>query len=206
MTSIASPTARNRPARMARRSSGSRVAASAKSRVKTISGSIAASTAARIGLVGTRPTTKPPSVGRSGTAAGIDDCPWARRAAPASAGIDRRANSGGPASAANRAAPARSTRNHVIVRAPSRPSDRTSAKLVTLVKSSDTTSGTSTIRIAFTHSAPSGSTRPASASSGANRAADTPIPAPRPTTSAARPSTAGRSSAARCVTTKHGAL
>jgi hypothetical protein len=89
------------------------------------------------------------------------------------------------------AAPASSTRNHMIVRAPSLPSERTSAKLVTLVNSSDTTSGTRTIRIAFTHNAPSGSTRPTSVSSGPIRAADTPIPAPRPTTSAASPSTAG---------------
>ena len=79
----------------------------------------------------------------------------------------------------------------MIVRAPSRPSERTLAKLVTLVNSSDTTSGTRTIRIAFTQSGPSGSTRPASVSSGPTRAADTPIPAPRPTTSATRPRTAG---------------
>ena len=66
-----------------------------------------------------------------------------------------------------------------------------SAKLVTLTTSSETTSGTSTMRIAFTHRVPSGSTRAASPVSHREPAAETIIPAPSPATSATRPTTAG---------------
>ena len=165
--------------------------------MKTISGSIAPSAAARTGLVGTRPTMKPRSVGRSGSTPASGTCICARRAALASGAIVMRSKSGGPASAAKMAAPARSARKTVTVRAPSRPSDRTSAKLETLVTSSDTTRGTRTIRIALTQSVPSGSIEAAAASSADDRAAATAMPAASPRRRAASPAMAGDRAADR---------
>jgi hypothetical protein len=82
-----------------------------------------------------------------------------------------------------------SPRKSATARAPSRPTLRTSATPATLVTSSETTSGMMVMRMALTHSAPSGSTMRTAAASAGDPVVLAAAPSATPSTKAPRAST-----------------
>ena len=167
-TSIVSPIARKKSIRGVRVSGALRAMATAKSRVKMISGSIAPLAAAAIGLVGTSDVSQ---------VATVCTCPleatWlAASAAPA--GSDGRApiacgnnpNTSGARGMTTAATDALSRINTSSDLPPMRPMAFTSLADATPVMSSEITSGMTVIRIAFTHSVPIGAMASAAVVSG----------------------------------------
>jgi hypothetical protein len=131
--------------------------AKAKKTVNTIRGSIAPSTAACSGFDGTRSTSQSRN-GGSSTATTSAEAVVALSASAVAGSIWISASSGG-ASRAVRTQPAKTmTPNTPMLRAPSAATALPLPSPAIVTMRSDTTSGTTVIRIAFTQIAPIGST------------------------------------------------
>ncbi len=167
-SSIASPSARKNTSKVLRASGALRAIATASSRAKTISGSIAPFAAAAMGLLGMSDVSQLLTV-----------CCWpldaicpAASAAPA--GSDGRAamlcgnkaNTDAASGMTTTATDALSSTKMISDFPPMRPIALTSLAEATPVMSSETTSGMTVMRIAFTHSVPIGAIASAAFASG----------------------------------------
>ncbi len=191
-TSIASPTApeERRPATL-RDAGAARVIASARSNVNRTSGTMEPLAAAATGFCGRSDVSHAPNVwlcpgrdlaGRFGGAGRERRC--ARRWAGAQRAVAR------AASRPRQPRPAATT-NTSSVRPPSRPIAFMSVADATPVMSSDTTSGMTVMRMAFTHSVPIGAMKSAAASSGRR--------SPMPKSRCRRPRRAERDAVRGCL-------
>ena len=139
-----------------------RASAIANATAKTITGSMASSTAALTGFGGTRPTSQLVNEGSAGTAPAAELAP--RSDAADAASILSSEKSGGAARKVSSATVERITAYSATARPPSRPTARVSFSSAMVAISSETTSGMIVIRIALTHTVPTGSiaaTKPA---------------------------------------------
>ncbi len=162
--------------------------ASAKSSVKTTSGIIAPLAAAAMGLAGSSdgshaaspvacwPAARSPaaSTAPGGNAGRVEASGGSKRNAATASGM------------AKTAMPAINSTNTAIVRAPRRPIARRSAAEATPVTSSETTSGITVIRMALTHSVPTGATASAARSQNGSPLQAMAAPAASPAASAMR--------------------
>ena len=153
--SIASPSALKKPDSVARWTGSSLVIAKAKMVVKMISGRIAVSAAAAIGLVGISESRKSPKVG-DGPASVLPPSPLrSASAAPVESGKSR-SNSGVISSDIDPEMKI-AARKVITARAASLPARAASAVAVMPVISNATTSGTIVILSALSQSSPMGS-------------------------------------------------
>jgi hypothetical protein len=156
--------------------------ASAKRIENTTSGSIALSAAARIGLTGINPVSHSLNVG-SCLADSIATALSTRSAVTERGSMSIIEKRGGAARSASSAVPIRSARNSPSVRAPRRPTLLRSLTEATPPMSIATTSGTTVMRMALTHSSPIGTIHETAASNPGLPDAETRIPAISPATS-----------------------
>ena len=189
ITSMASLTPLKNPTMAARSGGVRRATASASTRVNTTSGSIAPSAAARMGFAGIVSMIRWVSVGSCCTAVTVDDAAVVAdaRSRSVTSGVNGiRASSGGAIASAMSPATTSRITNVTSARTPRRPSDREPMPVATPVISTETTSGTTVIRIALTHRLPNGSMIPTSRSANGLEVAATMLPSRKPAASAAR--------------------
>ncbi len=156
-TSIASPSARKKPTQDVARAAGLRAIASASSNVNNISGSIAPVAAAATGLVGISDVSQLAKPTAGAPAASDRRCLRGARRQCRPHGRDtreQRKTARCPAAVASASRRPACAMNTASVRPPIRPIVDTSAADATPVISSETTSGITVIRIAFTQSVP----------------------------------------------------
>src|SRR5690349_14856024 len=157
---MASATPRKKRTTGSRYSEGVDNNAMPKATANTTSGNIAPSAAARTGFAGTKSTIHCKSVGarRAASAAEVPkaDAARERSAVTATGSIERRANTGGATIAPTNPERQRNARAMRRARPPTRAILVASAPAIPTI-TSETTSGTTVMRIAFTKSVPNGS-------------------------------------------------